>query len=288
VVSPSHYDGVDQALSEGILDLIAERGVEAVGGGGRPVAAGRPSAADPLRPAVPEKHLLSIYLRHCADAQYAAPIAQAGERSKTRLLSAGGPTAGSSFVAQLSTAGVCYTDRQWAAAVRWRLGVEVAGPVTSCLNENLRGECCGQPLDAAGDHAVDCPTGPLRNRRHDDLSDIYADIFEEVGAVSRREVFVPEFSVNVEAWLDVWGYGISELPDALLDITVRHPYAIRYQPGAANEPGYAAAHSEREKERKYPAAQGRAIWPVVHETWGRLGAKAELLLSTCAGIAARR
>jgi hypothetical protein len=60
------------------------------------------------------------------------------------------------------------------------------------LNENSKEECCGQPLDAVGDHAVDCPTGPLRNRRHDDLSDIYADIFEEVGAVSRREVFVPE------------------------------------------------------------------------------------------------
>jgi hypothetical protein len=126
VTVPLRYDGVDQALDEGILDLMAELGVKAIGGGGRPVAAEQPSATDPLRPAAPEKHLLSIYLRHCADAEYAALIAQADERSKTRLLSAGGPTAGSSFVAQIGTAGVSYTDRQWAAAVQWRLGQRLA------------------------------------------------------------------------------------------------------------------------------------------------------------------
>jgi hypothetical protein len=287
-VNPLQYDGVDQAVNEGILRLTAERGLEVIGGSGRPVAAGQPAAADPLRPAVPEKHLLSSYLRHCADAQYTSMLARADERSRTRLISAGGPTAGTSFVAQLGTAGVSYTDRQWAAAVQWRLGITVPGPQTTCVNENYADECCGQPLDAAGDHAVDCPTGPLRNRRHDDLADIYADILEEVGAVARREVFVPELSTNAEAWLDTWGYGIQELPDVLLDITVRHPYATRYQPGASNHCGHAAIHSEREKERKYPPARGRSIWAVVHETWGRLGDKAELLLDTCAGVAARR
>ena len=101
------------------------------------------------------------------------------------------------------------------------------------MNATANGELCNALLDAGGDHAVQCGTGPLRNFRHDDLADIYAGIFEEVGALARREVFVPEFLANEEAWLDVWAYGIMELPDVLLDITVRHPRADRYQPGAA-------------------------------------------------------
>ena len=81
---------------------------------------------------------------------------------------------------------------------------------------------------------MECGTGPLRTFRHNDVADVYAEIFEEIGAVARREVFVPEFSTGaVEAWLDVWAYGVPEIPDALLDIIIRHPRAQRYQPIAA-------------------------------------------------------
>ena len=146
-----------------------------------------------------------------------------------------------------------------------------------------------QVLDADGDHAVECPTGPLRTLRHDGLSDIYAEIFEEIGAVARREVFVPEFSTaRAEAWLDVWAYGVAELPDALLDITVRHPRAKRYQPAATRTAGHAAAQAEHEKRTAYPAAGGRGFLAIAHETWGRLGAEAEQLLEECAAIMARR
>ena len=153
-------------------------------------------------------------------------------------------------MAPLQLPGTHYTDRQWAGAVKWRLGIPEPGPVNTCMNMNTNGEPCNAVLDAQGDHAVQCGTGPLRTFRHDDLSDIYAEIFEEVGAVARREVFVPEFLGREEAWLDVWAYGISELPDALLDITVRHPRAERYQPGAANCWGYTAARAEEEKTEK--------------------------------------
>jgi hypothetical protein len=128
----------------------------------------------------------------------------------------------------------------------------------------------------------------LRNLRHDTLADIYTDILEEVGAVARREVFVHEFSRTEEAWLDVWAYGIPELADLLLDVTVRHPNSSRYLPAAAQVHGSAAAKAEEEKLKKYPASRGRVVWPVAHETWGRLGEQAELLLSVCAAVAARR
>ena len=203
------------------------------------------------------------------------------------MLSSSGPTAGTSFVAPLSMPGVHYTDRQWAAAVRWRLGIRNCGPAAVCKNLTLKQESCAEELDPDGDHAVMCGTGPLRNLRHDCLADIYAGIFDEIGAVARREVYVPELSRAKEAWLDVWGFGVPELPDALLDITVRHPRSSRYMPSAARAYGHAADEAH-EKAKKYLSANGRRGIAVAHETWGRLGSSAEHLLSACAGVASRR
>ena len=231
---------------------------------------------------------MSQFLRHSAQVRSYDFFCRADSATRTRLLSASGPTAGSSFVAPLSTAGVHYSDLQWAGAVGWRLGIPAPGPAVTCLNERRNGQPCNEHLDATGDHAVECGIGPLRTFRHDNLADAWADIFEETGALARREVFVQELSDTQEAWLDVWGYGISELPDALLDITVRHPKADRYQPGAASFWGHAAAKAEQEKHEKYPARMGRSVWAIAHETWGRLGYDAEQLLVTCSAAASRR
>ena len=124
--------------------------------------------------------------------------------------------------------------------------------------------------------------------RHNDLADIYADIMEEIGGLARREVFVPEFSATQDAFLDVWAYGIHEVPDALLDITVRHPRAQSYFSAAVLEAGAVAAKAEKEKHDRYPSASGRSVLPVAHETWGRLGEEAESLLLACAAAASRR
>ena len=68
------------------------------------------------------------------------------------------------------------------------------------------------------------------------------------GGIARREIFVPELCRDVrdqkEAWLDVWIYGIPEIPDALVDVTVRHPRAERYRPAAEAQPGAAAARAD--------------------------------------------
>jgi hypothetical protein len=241
-----------------------------------------------LRPQAPDKHLLSGLLRHSADARFAELFGAATAGERIRLLSAGGPNAGSSMVAQLSTAGVHMTDWQWTSACRWRLGLMFQGRLGSCCNQRRDGTCCQQLLDSEGNHAADCPCGPLRNQRHDDLAEIYADILEEAGGLARREVFVEELSGATEAVLDVWAYGIPELPDLLLDITVRHPRAARYRPAAEKTAGAAACKAEKEKLDRYPPANGRQVWPVTHETWGRLGPAAEQLLQACASAAARR
>ena len=131
--------------------------------------------------------------------------------------------------------------------------------------------------------------GPFRNRRHNSVSDVYADIFEEAGAYVRQEVFVPEFSRgDAEAWLDVWGFGLPELPDCLVDVTVRHPFLDRYQPAANRIAGSTARAAEKEKKEKYPASGGRCVWPAAHETWGRLCTGAKDILLRCAAAATRR
>ena len=52
--------------------------------------------------------------------------------------------------------------------------------------------------------------------------------------------------------------------------------------------GACAEKAEGEKHERYPASGGRFVWPMAHETWGRLGAQAEILLQTLAAAAARR
>jgi hypothetical protein len=288
-LDPRVLDGVAIDEQGGLMQLLAERGIDGIHGTGRPAGPGSAAApADPLRPQAPDKHLLSGLLRHSADARFTKLFADALPAERVRLLSAGGPNAGSSMVAQLSVAGVHMTDWQWTSACRWRLGLMFSGRLGTCCNQRRDGSCCQNPLDREGDHAADCPCGPLRNQRHDELSEIYADILEEAGGIARREVFVEELSGAREAVLDVWAYGIPELPDLLLDVTVRHPRAARYRPAAERFAASAATKAEAEKRDRYPPAGGRQVWPVAHETWGRLGPAAEQLLQLCASAAARR
>ena len=188
----------------------------------------------------------------------------------------------------MSLKGVSFNDAEWRCALRWRLGIENEGPPRTCINVSVKsGEVCGEELDAEGVHALTCPRGPALKARHDEQCDLYADFTEETGARARREVYVPELSGDQEAWLDVLAYGTPDVQDLLLDITVRHPGAARYQPNASTVAGYTAAKAEAEKLAAYPPAGGRSVTPIAAETWGRWGAIAEATLMVLAAAAAR-
>ena len=79
-----------------------------------------------------------------------------------------------------------------------------------------------------------------------------------------------------------------EVPDLLVDVTIRHAAHSRYQPRASSSAGHAAQQAEQEKAERYPAAGGRAVTPFAVETWGRLGDQAEALLTHLAAAASRR
>ena len=79
---------------------------------------------------------------------------------------------------------------------------------------------------------------------------------QQTGAIVRREATVAEFTTaSSEAVLDIWGIGCRELPDLLVDVTVRHPAAERYHPSAVHKPGHAAALAEEEKQARGEAGR---------------------------------
>ena len=149
-------------------------------------------------------------------------------------------------------------------------------------------ECCNESLSGYADHAVVCPTVPFRTCRHNELCDMYGDFAEEAGATARREAYVPELSSTREAWLDLVAFGTSDIVDLIVDVTVRHPMAERYQPEASHSPSHTAKKAASEKRTIYPARGGRSVITAAAETWGRWGAEAEALLTDLASAAARR
>ena len=283
------FDAIDAIPAEvtTLAPALRALGIQALDTTGRPLPDGD-LQEDSFRPARPQRHLLSAYLGHCAEQTFWSLHAAASPDDQVRLLSAGGLSAGTSLTAPLSYDGVHYDDTQWTRIVRWRLGFLRQGPPGICRNQRCDGTECKVPLTAADDHAVECPVGPLRTRRHNDVAEEYASILEEVGGIARREIYVPELSHETEAILDVWGYGIPELQDLLLDVTVHHPRVANFRPGADRCPGFAALVAEGQKHIRYPAAGGRRIWPVAYETWGRAGEEAEQLLVALAAAARRR
>ena len=243
-----------------------------------------------LRPPTPARHLLSRMLRFVADGQYEALVSSAAVSDQVRLRSAAGPSAGASFVAPLSIPGVSFTDREFRCALLWRLGVQRPAPQGYCHNwSSRRQEECQELVDGLGDHAVCCPCGPLSVMRHERLADIWADIFEELGAIVRRELYVHALSSPAqEAWLDIAALGVPELSGRLFDVTVRHPRDGRYLPRAAEVDGAALVKADEEKQGRYGSSSGAVVDTLGHETWGRLGEAAEKILMICSGLAAHR
>ena len=245
-----------------------------------------------LRPACPARHLQSAYMRARATHQLASRLDREDNQTKARILSAGGPTAGTCFVASMAGAAVLnFTGQAWMAAIRWRWGM-VAGPADiRCQNWNKsKEEPCGETLDIDGDHAVGCPCGPLRNMRHNAICDCWADFVDEVGGAARRGCYSSIHSTaSQEAWLDVQALGIPELGSCLFDVTVRNPRCPRHRQAAADRAGATADRAEADKATRYPQTlPGKKVVTLSQELWGRLGDSAEHVLQLLAAVGARR
>ena len=242
-----------------------------------------------MRPPAPKRHLMGEMLRHVAKKRYNELTGAATVPARTRLMSAAGPTAGKCLVAPAGLKQAHFGDSMFTQILQWRLGIKPWRPVTRCCNVKADGDSCEEKLDEDGTHAVTCPCGPLRIQRHDAVTDELSDCIAETGALVRREAWVREFATpSSEAVLDVWAFGVADVADLLVDVTITHPLCASQQPQASTEAGSAAAAAEMRKWQRYPAAGGRMVVPFAVETWGRLGDEAESLLETLAAAASRR
>ena len=143
-----------------------------------------------------------------------------------------------------------------------------------------------------GDHLAVCKCGGYKTIRHSQLVHTLRSILRESGAsVAPREV-------EVAAWQRADGrrarLDVSFAVDGhrtFVDLTVRHPRAVKYLQQAAHADGAAAAVAEAKKRQRYPARPQlglHAAEPFCVETFGRLGPAALRLLHGARQRAAER
>ena len=257
---------------------------------GHPAILGSEAAAaltaDVLRPAAETRHVMSAMLKVVAEANYQQLLASGG-RDSTRILSAGGPNAGKSLMALAGLKTTHFGDEEFTEIVCWRLGIALEAEPTLCQNVAANNEsCCDEVINHHCDHAVCCSNGPLRIRRHEDVAECLTDVIDDTGAHVRRQAYIKAFTkADSEAWLDIWAFGGMHLLELIVDVTIRHPTVSRYQPKSSREAAAAATMAEKDKQQRYPPAQGRVVTPFAMETWGRLGNDAEEMLTTLAAEA---
>ena len=285
-------DGVEEAVADGLLTNLANQSVT-FSQPGRAVLVTETNVAatspDLLRPPVPPRHTMSAILKVIASSRHGQIFLTDDARDRTRINSAGGPNAGKSLVAPAGLKAAHFADEEFTEILRWRLGIPAQSHVALCHNVTADGRVCEEEMNLHCDHAMACSTGPLRIKRHDNLTDCLADIIDECGAHVRREAYMKCFSTEAsDAWLDIWAFGGLHLPELILDMTVRHPFVARYQPAASQRAGSAAAIAEDDKQSRYPPAGGRKVIAFAVETWGRLGESAEELLPLLAEAATLR
>ena len=148
------------------------------------------------------------------------------------------------------------------------------------FSESYTCASCSLPADGLGGHALCCASSGLY-RRHNTLRDPTAELLRQAGIPSALEVSLP---VTADRPADIFvPYGLGSRPLAL-DISIVHTFSgSRHH--AEPSAGRAATDQEKTKEDRSKAACDSAGWdftPVVSETTGAWGKKAQSLFNTLA------
>ena len=232
--------------------------------------------------ALQQRHLVRESLDNQVAQWRAGPALQAGDRAWQ--LSCGGQGAGLWLTPHAHVeAYMC--DSTFRLAVQLRLRQDVLGQVHQCPFARPGGGACGAPLDAAGDHVLQCPVAGGLVRRHHVLRDTWAALVaRHADTQTYVEQLVPGGVMEVASEVPVRGV-------SLWDTTVCHPCTVAAgRSGAASRPGVAALLGEQQKRRKYAQLGGR-FSALAFEAGGRPGGTAAEavrgLAGGCSQVAAR-
>ena len=196
-IDPTIWDGIGDGSEA--RSAVQAHGFD-LGCNGLPAPIGTPTPPDPARPPAPARHFLSAFLRRRAEQTHLALIrasqAAGDTRSTLRLECTAGSTSGRSLVASPGSPGACFKYATWVTALQWRLGIEAAPCL--CRNESRASKRCNEQVGQQPDHALGCPTGPLRNTLHGQLADDPEDPFWHEWCASRAN----------EEWRTLLGNGV--------------------------------------------------------------------------------
>ena len=173
----------------------------------------------------------------------------------------------------------CMDDDAFIVSLRRRLlfrdpAAAAGQPCQHRHKDHRRGICSRTAVDDLGAHAVSCPVGPGRVKRHDTVKEALAEWLIEMHGSD---------AVAIEQHIPAWDRQTPEGPElAILDVVVTSPagrVAIDVSitdvssdgtraPARAKNAGLAARARELEKHRRYP---GRGLVAAVLETGGLAG-----------------
>ena len=116
-------------------------------------------------------------------------LLQAAARTdKARLRPCGGPGAGTWLAAIPADAGLSFSDEEFAAVTRFRLGQDLSLEGQRCANcyttggvHHRVGDRCSGRLDAPGLHAATCLVGGNRTATHNGQRDLWAQQLPSAG-----------------------------------------------------------------------------------------------------------
>ena len=219
------------------------------------------------------------------DAQRAAELHNHGRATSTRLTSCSGAEGGAFLRATRSDGVVSLTDAFFVTAVRHRLGLPVM-PACSCQHTTKAKpgappRTCLERADTTGLHATLCKVGGAPYAAHGEGCHILYEATVHAGYQSRREQIVPEFAspACLSPQMDIEGWGLLGQGRLLVDFTVRHPLAARYN----NRTPASAATGE--KTAHYQPTQGLHAQVATLEVYGRHAEGLQSLLEHLADLA---
>ena len=219
------------------------------------------------------------------DSQRADALLALGGSTCKRLSSCGGAEGGAFLRATRADGVRSLTDPFFATAMRYRLGLPVM-PACSCQHttqakSNTPPRTCTAIADAMGLHATTCKVGGAPYAAHSEGCHIILGAVIQAGYQARREQIIPEFATPacLSPQLDVDGWGLLGQGRLLVDFTLRHPQAARYDTRAPS------AAAEAEKSKHYTPTQGLQVQTATLEIFGRHGEGLQRLLEHLADLA---
>jgi len=227
----------------------------------------------------PPKKRMQSFISHLINSQTLKNILSTTDnRTKTRILSAGGIGSAGFLYAIPKDPILSMTNIQMETAIKLRLGCDLI------LNHEGLTKCeCGQRIDSFGDHLLACKNGSEKFYRHNMWLHSWERLIKKSSSPSLSlEKSLYELGVTnaIDAhkridFIEYKGNGQA----VMADVSITHPTCSQSSEKNKHSslPGHAAENRQKAKHTKYDESAKQLnmkFVPLIAETYGRLGSEA--------------